>query len=517
MRYNEILLESRTNKLKTIARDITSGKVPNDVLHKLKGFMDKLMGIESDSAEDLDNTSDAELSDLLGVNDHDSHISELDLDDADDLDLDDEPTDTEDTDLEDLDQDKLNDTDLEDDELSDFDKLDNEFDIDNDDDHLKESLMDKYLASVGKGEEPKESIGPEDLNIYEQLKRVNPKDADMIWSFYNRTMIESVVNEIFEEKDLSASDAEKFNNMIIRSPGKLEDKVSLIKHIKDTGVIDLRKLITPGKGSIDKLFNYKSEIIDHIKHSLLNLKVSPKSTAVNVGAGEGFLMILGKNIIKLGKGDLNVLGKEVEVKAQGARLKGFGGKGTYGDGSKYYQKFNKDVIKIIGPKGKIYFEQQYGFKPDQPWHFSLSNLQALADVLAKSKANPAAVKTLFNDLLQFVFAKSTTAMRSRVTKTIKRNGSFDVDEFRKQWFLLTYEYYDLTSKDEKTGEGFAGILFINQPTFSYSFVTDVSQIEKDWDNYQLNPGLYNFTDLPSVAPKISFMKEVRIKRKKKKS
>jgi hypothetical protein len=99
-----------------------------------------------------------------------------------------------------------------------------------------------------------------------------------------------------------------------------------------------------------------------------------------------------------------------------------------------------------------------------------------------------------------------------VLSTINSDGSFDVEEFRKQWFLLTYDYYMATSQDPKTGIGFDGILFIHQPSFSYSYIKNAKQIDTNWDNFELSPGLYNWTDAPSVAPKITYGKEIRQKR-----
>jgi hypothetical protein len=74
-----------------------------------------------------------------------------------------------------------------------------------------------------------------------------------------------------------------------------------------------------------------------------------------------------------------------------------------------------------------------------------------------------------------------------------------------------------TSVDKKTGVGFDGILFIHQPTFTYNYIKDKTQLEKDWAQFELNPGLYNWTDAPSVAPKITFGKEERARKSKAKA
>lgn len=360
------------------------------------------------------------------------------------------------------------------------------------------------------------TIGAKDQLVFDLLKRTNPENADKVWAFYNKAMLEEYLVPMLNEKDINKHDDHmRVVNLFVSAPGALEDKIALANKLAaGGGVINTKKLTTAGAGSIDSLINYKNPVLDSIKHALITFKVSPSTTAVNTGDGEAFFLILGNGVSKLGAGDLNVLGKEVEVKAQGARLKGFGGKGVYGDGSAYYKTFNLDLMKIIGPKGADELDEQIGFDAKQPFNFGIANLAALSDVLSRyGKGQVKAVKVMFNDALAFIFKQSTPAMRKRVTDTIDSKGSFDVQEFRKAWFLLTYDYYMETSKNA-AGIGFDGILFIHQPSFTYKYVKDANQIESDWDKFELNSGLYTWTDVPSVAPKITFGKEVRQKRVK---
>lgn len=392
---------------------------------------------------------------------------------------------------------------------------------------------DEKQVKEARGKE--KAVGSVDLQIYELMKKARPGDADKVWAFYNRSMLEEYIIPALNAKDIiKPDDHTRVLNLFIHAPGSLEDKVSVAMKIDDSGrypgtgggVIKTKDMLRAGAGSIDKLMTESNPTLDYIKKNLITFRVQPSTTAVNTGDGEAFFLILGSGIAKLGAGDLNVLGREVEVKAQGARLKGFGGKGVYGDGATYWTKFNKDLMSLIKLTGVKELYQETSRPPSkknptgtpgvdirsEPLHFSAGNLAALSAVLAATKPGTAKVKAILSDALVHIYRKATPEMINRVLSTINSDGSFDVEEFRKQWFLLTYDYYMATSKDPKTGVGFDGILFIHQPSFSYSYIKNAKQIDSNWDNFELSPGLYNWTDAPSVAPKITYGKEIRQKR-----
>ena len=392
---------------------------------------------------------------------------------------------------------------------------------------------DEKQVKEARGKE--KAVGSVDLQIYELMKKARPGDADKVWAFYNRSMLEEYIIPALNAKDIiKPDDHTRVLNLFIHAPGSLEDKVSVAMKIDDSGrypgtgggVIKTKDMLRAGAGSIDKLMTESNPTLDYIKKNLITFRVQPSTTAVNTGDGEAFFLILGSGIAKLGAGDLNVLGREVEVKAQGARLKGFGGKGVYGDGATYWTKFNKDLMSLIKLAGVKELYQETSRPPSkknptgtpgvdirsEPLHFSAGNLAALSAVLAATKPGTAKVKAILSDALVHIYRKATPEMINRVLSTINSDGSFDVEEFRKQWFLLTYDYYMATSQDPKTGVGFDGILFIHQPSFSYSYIKNAKQIDSNWDNFELSPGLYNWTDAPSVAPKITYGKEIRQKR-----
>lgn len=397
---------------------------------------------------------------------------------------------------------------------------------------------------IGDNPEVKETeerkLGSADMQVYSLLKQVNPDRAEQVWAFYNKQMLADYLVPALIEKDINRSDDhERIINLFVEAPGTLDDKLAIAMRLDTTGtkpntgggIINTQKLTTQGKGSINDLLTVKGPVVDYIKERLIRMRVYPSTTSAATGDGEAFFLILGANITKRGKGDLNVgeatpagaldvAGKEVEVKAQGARLKGFGGKGTYGDGATYYKQFNDELLTIIGPEGSDMLDElapptkaTLGWSQGTvPFNFVGRNLTALAEVLSQyataSGSTPEDVKQMFLGMIKHVYPKITPNMYSGVLNTINKDGSFDVEEFRKQWFLMTYEYYLETSRD-KTGQTYDGILFIHQPSFTYSYVKDSKEISKNWDDFELNTSLYNWTDTQSVAPKITYGKEER--------
>lgn len=382
-------------------------------------------------------------------------------------------------------------------------------------------------------------LGSADMQVYSLLKQVNPDRAEQVWAFYNKQMLADYLVPALIEKDINrADDHERIISLFVEAPGTLDDKLAIAMRLDTTGtrpntgggIINTRKLTTQGDGSINQLLTATGPVVDYIKERLIRMRVYPSTTSAATGDGEAFFLILGANITKRGKGDLNVssadagaldiAGKEVEVKAQGARLKGFGGKGTYGDGATYYKKFNDDLLTIIGPEGSAILDElapptkaTLGWSQGTvPFNFVGRNLTALSEVLSQygttTGSKPQDVKQMFLGMIKHVYPKITPDMYSDVLKTINKKGSFDVEEFRKQWFLMTYEYYLETSRD-KTGQTYDGILFIHQPSFTYCYVKDADEISKNWEDFELNTSLYNWTDTQSVAPKITYGKEER--------
>jgi hypothetical protein len=159
--------------------------------------------------------------------------------------------------------------------------------------------------------------------------------------------------------------------------------------------------------------------------------------------------------------------------------------------------------------------QENGKSLKKYFHFGLDNLKILSEALKLSKT-PNKEKLLieaFDGLAQVLYPKSTVSMRNIILSAFNSKG-FNVETFRKQWFLFSYDYYQLTTADKKTGAKMHAILFINQGDNSYQLVTDSGQISDNWEKYELNSDLFNWTNPTGQAPKITYGRETRSRTKR---
>lgn len=340
---------------------------------------------------------------------------------------------------------------------------------------------------------------------------------DIITFAYRENIVRNC-KELMAAKLYKPEAAELLANIFYELPATFHQRNDLSNVLAKDGVLDLDKFKKPGEGSLLDLIlpKYKTnKAVINLFLKLRNRKDFPTQvSSANKGAGEDLISIMGHPVQKLSPGDLNIDGLEVEVKAMGARLKGFGGSDVYGDATKIYASWATLLQKALGNEGTMYL-QENGFSLKRYFHFGYRNLQALSNALQVSTQpnKEEILKEAFDQLLQVLYPMSIVSMRNKILNSFNNKG-FDVENFRKNWFLFSYDYYMLTSADKKTGSKMFGILFINQGDNSYQLVTDSKQISKNWENYELSKDLFNWTNPTGQAPKITYGKETRERRKK---
>jgi hypothetical protein len=301
-------------------------------------------------------------------------------------------------------------------------------------------------------------------------------------------------------------------------PATFHQRNNLSNVLVKTGILDLDKFSKPGQGSLLDLIMPKYRSDKAAINLFLKLKTRKdfptQVSAANKGAGEDLITILGHPVLKLSPGDLNIDGKEIEIKAMGARLKGFGGSDVYGNATDYYNTWVNLISKALGDIGLQYM-QENGKSLKKYYHFGLDNLKVLSDALNLSNVpnKQALLIEAFDGLAQVLYPKSNVSMRKLILSAFNKKG-FDVQTFRKQWFLFSYDYYKLTTADKKTGATMHAIMFINQGDNSYHIVTESDQIADNWDQYNLSTDLFNWTNPTGQAPKITYGKEVRPRTKR---
>ena len=365
---------------------------------------------------------------------------------------------------------------------------------------------------------PGVTLKPDELRKFLLKGGFKSEEINHIVTFAYRQTIELTCQKIAQMKMYKKGAADILTNIFLKVPGTLSKRNHIAQVLTKTGVLDLGKFTQPHKGKFDDLImaEYKSNpIVLNLKAELKNRNDLPTQvSAASKGAGEDLISILGNPVNKLSPGDLNINGKEFEIKAMGARLRGFGGSNVYGDPTRIYTEWATLVGQALGPEGQSVMAG-HGTSLKKYFHFSLANIQSLNDAVDVSK-NPqcgALLIKAFDLLLETLYPMSNSKMRETILRSFDRkSGKFDFDTFRKNWFLFSYDYYKLTTADKKTGESMYAIMFFNQGTEDYQIVTDKKQIETNWDEYQLGTDLFNWTNPTGQAPKITLGKETRERR-----
>jgi hypothetical protein len=137
----------------------------------------------------------------------------------------------------------------------------------------------------------------------------------------------------------------------IQQRDEISTKILSFMQRCETGIIDLKAKIAAGKGIITGGINSEDqEILDMLENALM--KAKPGKTAGNWGPGELGLAILGTPVNKGSKGDLDVGGEMIELKASQNPKKGgrFGStalqRGT--DGKSDYTEALRDLLTAAG-------------------------------------------------------------------------------------------------------------------------------------------------------------------------
>ena len=366
------------------------------------------------------------------------------------------------------------------------------------------------------------TLKPDELRKFLLKGGFKSEEINNIITFAYRQTIQIICEQIAAMKMYKKGAADILLGIFLSVPGTLSQRNHIAQVLTKTGVLDLSKFTKPHKGTFDDLIatKYKSDpIVLNLKHALKNRSDLPTQvSAASKGAGEDLISILGNPVNKMSPGDLNIDGREIEIKGMGARLKGFGGSSVYGDPTRIYTEWANLVGKALGPEGlSVLAGNNVSLK--KYFHFSLANLAALDDAMDANKVSGAGklIRSAFSLLLETLYPLSDSKMRDVILRSFNsKTGKFEATEFRKNWFLFSYDYYKLATADKKTGATMYAIMFFNQGTEEYQIVTDIKQIEANWDDYQLGTDLFNWTNPTGQAPKITLGKETRERRSRSK-
>ena len=230
------------------------------------------------------------------------------------------------------------------------------------------------------------------------------------------------------------------------------------------GIIDLKSLIAKGGGNVlEDISGEDKQILDMLENALM--KAKPGKTAGNWGPGELGLAILGTPVNKASKGDLDVGGEMIELKAsQNPKAGGrFGStalqRGT--DGKAEYIQELGNLLTTAGYKIRALLDKSNpsyvgNYKNKKGEIKSVSHLnfgQKFVNVCLNPKIkNKVSQEDTLNFLEMVAIScitkeyKTKISTRSRFKDCANPDGTINIDRFNLKYAELLYELYQKTDQ-----------------------------------------------------------------------
>lgn len=322
------------------------------------------------------------------------------------------------------------------------------------------------------------------FNYLKTMQQSSPSEFHIIMAKVWSGQISVRAKELFKKKKLPLDATVHFDHIIIDAGGTFENKLKFLDKLIDNGPIDPSGIRTGGLGNFNDIMKYDNEIYQEIKRPIMNW--TPKIGSTVSGKGEMFVILFTDDATKATVGDVDIDGATAEVKAYEARLIGHKGYGsTIGTFKEYVAK-----LHALFPDRKL---------PEDPnwynWNYKgLSELSKLFSEAARAGKGDK-IKPIIDWTLQSLYVDSTPEQRDKIVDVIAPDGSFDVDEFIRQWMLFQFDYYQMT-------EDFDGILFVNPVSFDFLYVSDTDEFADHYEKFRVQP-TFSWKDKQSIVIKIS--------------
>ena len=328
-----------------------------------------------------------------------------------------------------------------------------------------------------------------DENFFSRLKQMQTDDRtafDKVMAKVYSHVISNLTQKIFSEKGLPTEANHHFDNIMIDANGKLEAKLEFLKKLGAQGILNPSTMFSGGLGNFDDILKYDDSVYEDIKFTVMNW--TPKIGSNPAGKGEMFVILFTDGAAKAAVGDVKIGDITAEVKSYDARLIGHKGYGsTIGTFKEYLIK-----LKALVPNTEM---------PDDPnyYNWNYKGLTELNRIFTQAAQNHKGnqIKPLLDWTLHSLYVDSTPSQRDKVVDVIGTDGSFDVNEFIRQWMLFQFDYYKML-------EHFTGILFVNPSTLDYLYISDTDDFDKNYDKFHIKP-VFSWKDKQSIVIKISLL------------
>ena len=304
----------------------------------------------------------------------------------------------------------------------------------------------------------------------------DPIELDTIYSLAMKDVVLDKCREYYISKLGSTGKGQDrwFANLILNTKSTFEEKEEFLEHlIQHNGLFDGNALLGKKTGSFDSLIQTKNTVYQQIKTELLKHR-GQLGFGPDQGPMEMFLVLFGSGISLASKGDLDVNGKIVELKASqkskgggvvGGRPVATSGYGTPAGVKKYFY----DKLAELGASEEFLEERSFNLNP--------KGFVNINKVLADNGVKPAQTKELIDVIFTGLYPNMDSSLISKIYASINSDGTIDPAKFFKLHSVVQITYY-------KDIEGFDYLLIANSDSTNYVLISDEKDAESLYGTYK---------------------------------
>lgn len=355
---------------------------------------------------------------------------------------------------------------------------------------IREEKRKRYLGE--NAEEKKKEI----IDLISRIE--DNHEFEKILSFINRKFIRDNIREFMMEKIGSVGyDIDNLiTNIIIESPSPYKSKIDLVYHLREKKYIfEGSKLLENKKGNFYELNEISNQCFETIKKQIVNLDGSLGFRQVQ-GAGELYFSLFGKDISFSSKSDLNILGKNVEVKSSRRSRSGDINGGRF-SGTSFYGNMSSAAKVFFDSLKKIGISEENIEKYRKELNLNIKGLTNLNSLIKDHSVKYGDVFNVFKNVFKIILIKmDEKKIDQYINRFLNFDGTVNISEFLKSCALISFEYY-------KQIEEFDILLLINTDSGNYIVVENVEDLENNMENLKIsNIPSWSEGRKPSISPQI---------------
>ena len=309
--------------------------------------------------------------------------------------------------------------------------------------------------------------------LYKMIEKIeDPIELDSIYSLLQKDVILEQCKMLYLKKFGSTGRSQDrwFANLILNTKSSFEDKEKFLNELlANNGLFDGSALLRSKTGSFDSFVKTGNSVYIQLKTEVLKHR-GQLGFGPDQGPMEIYLVLFGDGVSLATKGDLEIAGNIVEIKASqksgsgvvGGRPVATSGYGTpAGLKDRFYDKLRK-----LGATDEFLEANSFNLNP--------KGFNNINQVIIDNSVKPAQTKELIDLIFKGLYTKMDDSLITRMYSSIKSDGTIDVARFLRELAVVQVIYY-------KEIEGFDSIMIANSDSTNYVLIDDAKDAEELYD------------------------------------